>query len=75
MDKKKNICDEIEEDWADLAMALLLALAFVVTTTLAVVFFTGCSHNIEGYSCKCDCENSKFECNGKERILETKSNP
>ena len=69
---KKNIYDEIEEDWTDLVVAVFLALAFVVTATLAIVFFTGCSHNIDGYSCKCDCENSRFECNGKERILETK---
>ena len=55
----------------------LTLLAFVTTITICVLlmlYVTGCSHNIEGYTCKCNCgeKQSTFECNGKEKIVELK---
>ena len=53
----------------------VVALAFIAV--MAVVLFSGCSHAIDGYACKCNCgeKQSIFECNGKEKIIETKANP
>jgi len=60
----------------DSIIPLLTITAMAFITAMAVVLFSGCSHSIDGYNCRCNCgeKNSIFECNGKEKIVEVKGN-
>jgi hypothetical protein len=55
----------------------LITTSFAVITiifVLLIVALSGCSHTIDGYTCKCDCgsNGSSFECSGKEKIIKLK---
>jgi len=52
----------------------LIATICITCAFLLALFLGGCSHSIDGYTCKCDCTatSSHFECNGKERLIHLK---
>jgi len=45
-----------------------LILAFIVVTN-----FIGCSHTVETFKCKAECENVTLECSANQKILDVDS--
>ena len=68
-----NNCPDDNENEREIKVVILVYTLIFILGFLALFFFTGCSPKVvEPWSCECDCEKSKFECNGQTMHIDIK---